>query len=168
MHSICKCLCVYVNLAWLTDSKLRSAGNTLLWKGIVLSMREDVICKWLLRQVIQSNNCADVDPWHFTISWHPQALPLLFSQSVSAVLLPARSLLHMRPAATLLWLFNTHGNGWGRCSQTNRDIWREAECAEDNGVKREKSWLPTMTQQPAVRLSVMDICSRDQSSVCSD
>lgn len=55
----------------------------------------------------------------------------------------------------------------GAVRRQNRDISRVAECGEDNGVKREKSRLPTLTKQPPVRLSVTDICSGDQAGICS-
>lgn len=56
----------------------------------------------------------------------------------------------------------------GAVRRQNRHISRVAECGEDNVVKREKSRLPTMTEQPPLRLDMTDICSRDQADICSN
>lgn len=53
----------------------------------------------------------------------------------------------------------------GAARRQNRDIWRAAECGEDNVVKREKRRLPTMTKRPLVRHETTDICSKVQAGL---
>ncbi|TNN85155.1 hypothetical protein EYF80_004505 [Liparis tanakae] len=48
----------------------------------------------------------------------------------------------------------------GAVCRQNRDILRAAECGGDNGVKREKFRLPTMTKQPPAKLRIERIAMK--------